>query len=192
MAQQFDPDDRLKELKYENALYKILAAIGIIASKHQLLAQKTLKVYLGVLLPWNEYSDRQRFESQLDKMLAKFSFRASPLKVKLLRFLLRPEGAAYFLEPELEDYFNAEPNLKPGKTGGISDVRSGGYHQRDPGRHFSEICWGASSMSEMESALGLKGKDLAYQMMRHRLVDVFGLFDCMIESESSRESKKSA
>ena len=29
-AHEFDPSDRLRELKYENALYKVLAAIGVI------------------------------------------------------------------------------------------------------------------------------------------------------------------
>ncbi len=109
LAQQFDPSDRLRELKYENALYKILAAIGVIASKHQLPTKKTLKVYLGVLLPWNEYSDRQRFESQLVQMLARFSFRDSSLKVKLARFLLRPEGAglaASRLRIQGQDWFS--------------------------------------------------------------------------------------
>lgn len=97
-------------------------------------------------------------------------------------------GAAYFLEPELEDYFNAEPNLEPTKGGGISEVRSGGYHQRDAGRPFSHIRWGASSITEMREAFGLTSWDLPHQMLGYRLVDVFGLFDCMIESESSRES----
>ena len=363
LAQQFDPSDRLRELKYENALYKILAAIGVIASKHQLPTKKTLKVYLGVLLPWNEYSDRQRFESQLVQMLARFSFRDSSLKVKLTRFLLRPEGAglaasrlriqgqdwfsqrrlgilmfghrnvtslyfelgelksgsspllgfsrfleqvieltsglsspplvsaiflaiheagsqlyrtdpaemnyrlgkltrnaytvhpqweksgaiqalasarnpqlrtqeisalvkaireatvdyweqlakwlkkslpptvdevsisggaAYFLQPELEDYFNAQPSLLPTPKGGLSEVRTGWYQPRHQYRPFSQICWGAGSIKQMLSALKLTDERCRQQGLTYRLLDVFGLFDCMIESENSREPKQTA
>ena len=32
-ASEFDPQDRLREKKYENALYKVLAAIGVIIQK---------------------------------------------------------------------------------------------------------------------------------------------------------------
>ena len=55
--------------------------------------RKKLKVCLGVLLPWNEYSDRKRFQSQLEVMLASYGFRDLWLKVKLERLLIRPEGS---------------------------------------------------------------------------------------------------
>jgi hypothetical protein len=34
LANEFDPEDRLREVKYESAIYKVLAAVGIIAKKH--------------------------------------------------------------------------------------------------------------------------------------------------------------
>ncbi|RUR72630.1 hypothetical protein PCC6912_61870 [Chlorogloeopsis fritschii PCC 6912] len=90
----FDPQDRIKELKYENALWKVLGAIGLIVetSNIKVSPKKPLKVELALLLPWNEYSDRRRFEEQLRKMLAGFGVRNTALKVSLERFLCRPEG----------------------------------------------------------------------------------------------------
>jgi hypothetical protein len=56
-ATNFDPQDRIRELKYENALWKVLAAIGLIVeiSKIKVSPKKPLKLELALLLPWNEY-----------------------------------------------------------------------------------------------------------------------------------------
>src|SRR5579883_946748 len=93
-ASSFDPLDRIQELKYENALWKVLAAVGLIVELNQLNAssKKLLKLELAILLPCNEYSDRRRFEEQLAVMLANFKVRKRVLKVKLIRCLCRPEG----------------------------------------------------------------------------------------------------
>ena len=67
---EFAPQDRILERKYENALYKVLAAIGVLMSKHNVKSKRrknadsqSLKVnlYIGLLLPWNEYNDPQAF-----------------------------------------------------------------------------------------------------------------------------------
>lgn len=91
-ASKFDPEDRLNELKYENALYKVLAAVGVIREQHELNPRKKLILQLALLLPANEYNDRQRFREQLTLYLNRFSFRGRTLKFKLERFLCRPEG----------------------------------------------------------------------------------------------------
>ena len=39
-ASKFDPEDRLQEIKYENALYKTLAAVGVIAESEPILILK--------------------------------------------------------------------------------------------------------------------------------------------------------
>jgi hypothetical protein len=88
----FDPEDRIRERKYENALYKVLSAIGLIVQKVKLSTKKKLHVQLGVLLPWNEYNDRSLFHEQLKAMLSNFRFQGNLLKVELERFLCRPEG----------------------------------------------------------------------------------------------------
>jgi hypothetical protein len=100
-AQKFNPEDRLKERKYENTLYKVLAAVGVIvADQRDLIKRRKLTVSLAVLLPWNEYSDRDLFKEQLTWMLQAFSFQDCPIKVKLDLLMCRPEGgglAATFL-----------------------------------------------------------------------------------------------
>ena len=91
-ADQFDPIDRLRERKYENALYKILAAVGILHQQCGLAAKTKLKIFLGVLLPWDEFGDRKRFEAQLKAMLANFYFQDHKLSVKVEQFVCQPEG----------------------------------------------------------------------------------------------------
>ena len=93
-ASEFDPQDRIQELKFENALWKVLGAIGLIVEINQvkLSTKKPLTLELALLLPWNEYSDRRIFEKQLRVMLADFQVRQTALKVSLDRFLCRPEG----------------------------------------------------------------------------------------------------
>lgn len=90
-ASEFDPQDRLHEKKYENALYKVLAAIGVIVQKLG-LARRKVSVHLAMLLPWQEFNDRKAFESQIEAMMADFTFRGLRLKLGLKSFLCRPEG----------------------------------------------------------------------------------------------------
>ena len=90
-ASKFDPEDRLQEIKYENALYKTLAAVGVIAESSKLNPKK-ISLQLGVLLPWNEYEDRKKFYKKLKEYLNDFVFRASTYSVELDKFICRPEG----------------------------------------------------------------------------------------------------
>ena len=72
-ASKFDPEDRLQEIKYENALYKTLAAVGVIVELNNLNPKKIL-LQLAVLLPWNEYEDREKFYNKLIEYLSSFVF----------------------------------------------------------------------------------------------------------------------
>ena len=93
LAREFDPEDRTSEQKYENALYKVAAAIGVIVSKLKLkLGKKKLELHLGVLIPWDEYNDRSIFEERLRKVLAGFEFRGVSLFCSIGSILVRPEG----------------------------------------------------------------------------------------------------
>jgi hypothetical protein len=98
---EFAPQDRIFERKYENALYKVLAAIGVLMSKHDVKPKRrknaesqSIKVnlYIGLLLPWNEYNDRKRFQEQLELMLRSLKFRGQSWNVNLSAFECRPEG----------------------------------------------------------------------------------------------------
>lgn len=90
-ASLFDPEDRLQEIKYENALYKTLAAVGIIVEQNKLNPKK-ISLQLAILLPWNEYEDREKFYNKLKEYLSSFVFRASTYSVELDKFICRPEG----------------------------------------------------------------------------------------------------
>ena len=90
-ASKFDPEDRLIEIKYENALYKTLAAVGVIAESSKLNPKK-ISLQLGVLLPWNEYEDREKFYNKLKEYLSNFVFRGLSFSVQLDKFICRPEG----------------------------------------------------------------------------------------------------
>ena len=90
-AAEFDAQDRLREKKYENALYKVLAAVGVVVQKLGMERRK-VALHLSLLLPWQEFNDRGAFEAQLQRLLEGFAFRGKPLKVSLKSFLCRPEG----------------------------------------------------------------------------------------------------
>ena len=90
-ASKFDPEDRLQEIKYENALYKTLAAVGVIAESNNLNPKK-ISLQLAVLLPWNEYEDREKFYNKLKQYLSSFVFRGLSYSVELDKFICRPEG----------------------------------------------------------------------------------------------------
>ncbi|AFZ15624.1 hypothetical protein Cri9333_4859 (plasmid) [Crinalium epipsammum PCC 9333] len=96
-AREFSGDAGMSELKYERAIYKTSAALGVIIDKANSSSTKrnlnNITLELTVLLPWNEYEDRKKFEERLTSVLADFSFRGQPLKVKLSSFLCRPEGS---------------------------------------------------------------------------------------------------
>ena len=90
-ASKFDPEDRLSEIKYENALYKTLAAVGVIVEQNNLNPKK-VSLQLAVLLPWNEYEDRAKFYNKLKEYLSNFAFRGQSFSVQLDKFICRPEG----------------------------------------------------------------------------------------------------
>ncbi|MGB3207504.1 MAG: ParM/StbA family protein [Crinalium sp.] len=96
-SRDFSGDAGIEELKYERAIYKTAAVVGVIIDKVSSSSTKrnlnNITLELVVLLPWNEYEDRKKFKDRLTKILADYSFRGQPLKVKLTNFLCRPEGS---------------------------------------------------------------------------------------------------
>ncbi|MEA5504997.1 hypothetical protein VB735_18175 [Halotia wernerae UHCC 0503] len=88
-AHEFAAVDRIHERKYENALYKVLAAVGVILEKHGVASKKPksksakITLDLAFLLPWNEYNDHKRFFSQLQEMFKAFKFRGQVWDITL-------------------------------------------------------------------------------------------------------------
>lgn len=90
LAREFLADAGMHELKYERAVYKVMAALGVIKQRLNLPAK--FSVALGVLLPYDEYPDRERFSARLKQLLKDYKFRGERLRVKLEHFECVPEG----------------------------------------------------------------------------------------------------
>jgi uncharacterized protein YeeX (DUF496 family) len=98
LARQFLATVRMNEVKYERALYKVLAAVGAIsrregfANVQQTNLPRKFSVAISALLPYGEYQNAQRFQQLLKQHLKNYSFRGERLQVKLEVFECRPEG----------------------------------------------------------------------------------------------------
>ena len=90
-AREFSPEDYRTRPKYENALYKILAAIGVIVETHQLSRRKQLKIQLGLLLPWDEYKAQELLSSEVKRLSSEFEFRGQKIRAKT-KCICYPEG----------------------------------------------------------------------------------------------------
>lgn len=77
-------------LKYEQALYKLMAVIGAISEKTGLPEKFT--VGITALLPYSEYTKREQLKLKLEKGLKSFYFRDRCLRPQLEIFDCLPEG----------------------------------------------------------------------------------------------------
>lgn len=95
LAKQFCGNAGWNELKYERAAIKLLAAIGVIAFREGLPDKFDLA--LTGLLPYKEYKDAHKFESEVAQALVNFNFRNRWLSVNLWMFDCKPEGSGLAL-----------------------------------------------------------------------------------------------
>ena len=93
LAHQFKAIARLDKLKYEQALYKILAAIGAIVQREQVSGKFIVK--LATVLPYGEYLNGQQLKQQLAAALKGFEFRGQRMKGTLDDFFCLPEGGGH-------------------------------------------------------------------------------------------------
>jgi ribosomal protein L29 len=84
----------LETLKVDSAIPQTLALVGSIAQKNELSTQFSLS--LGILLPWNEFPDREKFQSQISIALSDYTFRGQQFSVRLESFTALPEGGGIF------------------------------------------------------------------------------------------------
>ncbi len=91
----FQASVKLSDLKYENAIPKVLAAVGAIAEREGLGTQ--FKLGLALLLPYGEWEDRERLEKALTSALSDFHFRGKQMSVQLGCFECMPEGGGLVL-----------------------------------------------------------------------------------------------
>jgi hypothetical protein len=96
LAQQCNAIARLDQLKYEQALYKILAAIGAIIQREQVSGRFTVK--LATVLPYGEYLNGEQLKQNLTTALKNFEFRGQKMKGTLDTFFCMPEGGGHVWE----------------------------------------------------------------------------------------------
>jgi hypothetical protein len=84
-----------------NIEYKVLAIVGVLLEVQRLQKSRALTLRLAMVLPMDEFGDRKRLQSELERLLKGFDCRGQRYKVKLEQFLCRPEGAglmAFYLQ----------------------------------------------------------------------------------------------
>ncbi len=91
MAREYKAMSRLKPLKVEIMIPKLMAVIGAIAEKENLGNEIVLD--LGVLLPYGELESRQELIRSLSKSLKGFYFRDKKITVKLEGLNVIPEAS---------------------------------------------------------------------------------------------------
>jgi hypothetical protein len=109
LAQEFRAFARLDQLKYEQALYKLLAVIGVIVQRERLPLKVDVRA-IG-LLPYGEIQNHKRLKAQLEKECKRFWFKEQPIKVNLVSFLSSPEGGGLawsLIHQNGQDWFNAK------------------------------------------------------------------------------------
>lgn len=84
----------LESLKVDSAIPQTLSIVGSIAQKNNLPSSFSLS--LGILLPWNEFRDREKFQSQISAALSDYIFRGQHFSVQLESFTALPEGGGIF------------------------------------------------------------------------------------------------
>ncbi len=95
LAQRFGAVVDKKALKYEGAITKVLATIGAIATKEGLGA--SIDLALSIVLPYSEWQDRKKIQTELETALARFWFREIEFSVNLEFFKCLPEGGGLLL-----------------------------------------------------------------------------------------------
>lgn len=84
----------LESLKVDSAIPQALSIVGSVAQKNNLPSSFSLS--LGILLPWNEFRDREKFQSQISAALSDYIFRGQRFSVQLDSFTALPEGGGIF------------------------------------------------------------------------------------------------
>ncbi|TFI55118.1 ParM/StbA family protein [Mastigocladus laminosus UU774] len=85
----------LKELKYERAIAKTLAAVWAISQKLRLGAR--FQLALACLLPPGELENKESFLHQLQTVLGNYTTPTGRMEVELVEFKCLPEGAGIYL-----------------------------------------------------------------------------------------------
>lgn len=83
----------LKDTKYEWAIAKVLAAVGVMVAREGIEGECDFAI--SIPLPYGEWEARHEFERDLRSALSCFSFRDKQLKARLVMFICVPEGGGH-------------------------------------------------------------------------------------------------
>ena len=91
MATEYRGGTKIKPLKADLAVPKIMAMIGAIAQKEKL--GKEIDLDIAILLPYSEIASKNDLIANLKEQLVNFEFQGVPLSVKLNQWEIKPEGS---------------------------------------------------------------------------------------------------
>jgi hypothetical protein len=96
---RFGGISQLKELKYQLAVPKICGMIWL--AKEKLNLTNNIAVYLSILLPPGEVSDKEQLQIRLKETFRGFETPAGKMRVKMLRYDVASEGSGLFFYRKL-------------------------------------------------------------------------------------------
>ena len=91
---QFSTVHCRNSLKVDSALPLTLAMLGALAQKRNL--PQSFSISLGIVLPWSEYRDRDKFHTILADALQELTYRGRNYHIELNKFVALPEGGGLF------------------------------------------------------------------------------------------------
>ena len=85
----------LSRRKLVYALPTTLAIVGAVVQK-EFIFKQDIPLVLGILLPFSEYQDRNKYQKYITQSLSSFNFKGDNYAFSVERFTCRPEGAGIF------------------------------------------------------------------------------------------------
>ena len=151
---RFNTLKSLNTLKLDAAIPLILSMLGAIAQKQEL--GNKFKVTMGILLPWSELKDKDRFHQVIIEAMKSFTFRGEEYSLELELFTALPEGGGLLAKARAP-----KPNqqLQPVKAVNLA-VLMIGYRN--------------SSLLVLEKGELVKGitSDFGFSKMIHRVIEL--------------------
>ena len=93
LSQNFEPEQRLKQKKYELGALRILCGLGVL-TQQQGIKDRNFELDLCILLPVEEIGDKQRFLNYFENIAEKWWFRGEAFSCTLGKTYCEREGAS--------------------------------------------------------------------------------------------------
>ena len=122
LTQKFACLNKSFNITDDRAIYKVLAALGVVLRENNVKIKSPIPVLVGVLLSWNEYSDRAWFKKRLVELLNSYEFGGETIKIGATTksILVQPFGKGL----ALAHLFQQGKEFLKGKKIGIAIFRN--------------------------------------------------------------------